>query len=94
MEEILKEANMLISNRPQSVTLASTIAKTATREKFELGPKNFMEADFNAAAGLPAEFKIHKSTLDEFVEVSHKNTAWNATLHKNSASLKFPPSNS
>ena len=94
MEEILKEANMLISNRPQSVTLASIIAKTAAREKFELGPKNFMGADFNAAAGLPAEFKIHKSTLDEFVEVSHKNTAWNATLHKNSASLKFPPSNS
>jgi len=27
MEEILKEAKMLISNRPQSVTLASTIAK-------------------------------------------------------------------
>ena len=53
-----------------------------------------MEADFNAAAGLPAEFKIHKSTLDEFVEVSHKNTAWNATLHENSSSLKFPPSNS
>lgn len=96
MEEILKEAKMLISNRPQNVTLASTstIAKTAAREKFELGPKNFMGADFNAAAGLPAEFKIHKSTLDEFVEVSHKNTAWNATLHKNSASLKFPPSNS
>ena len=63
MEEILKEANMLISNKPQSVTLASTIAKTAAREKFELGPKNFMGADFNAAAGLPAEFKIHKSTL-------------------------------
>ena len=37
MEEILKEAKMLISNRPQSVTLASTIAKTAAREKFELG---------------------------------------------------------
>ena len=41
-----------------------------------------MGADFNSAAGLPAEFKIHKSTLDEFVEISHKNTPWNATFTK------------
>lgn len=47
-----------------------------------------MGADFNKAAGLPDEFKIHKSTLDEFVEVSHKNTTWNATLHKNFAAAQ------
>ncbi|WP_373886154.1 Cj0814 family flagellar-dependent secreted protein [Campylobacter hyointestinalis] len=47
-----------------------------------------MGADFNKAAGLPQDFKIHKSTIDEFVEVSHKNTAWNATLHKNFAAAQ------
>ncbi len=48
MEEILKEANMLISNRPQSVTLASTstIAKTAAREKFELGAQELYGGGF------------------------------------------------
>lgn len=46
MEEILKEANMLISNRPQSVTLASIIAKTAAREKFELGAQELYGGRF------------------------------------------------
>ncbi|MDO2407128.1 Cj0814 family flagellar-dependent secreted protein [Campylobacter magnus] len=55
----------------------------ATAYGYSVDDKGFMGADFNKAAGLPQDFKIHKSTLDEFVEVSHKNTAWNATLHKN-----------
>ena len=46
MEEILKEAKMLISNRPQSVTLASTIDKTAAREKFELGAQELYGGGF------------------------------------------------
>ena len=65
----------------QTTALGQTTATTAYG--YSVGSKGFMGADFNKAAGLPAEFKIHKSTLDEFVEVSHKNTAWNATLHKN-----------
>ncbi|MCI7237728.1 Cj0814 family flagellar-dependent secreted protein [Campylobacter sp.] len=63
--------------------VSQTTATTATAYGYGVDSKGFMGADFNAAAGLPTEFKIHKSTLDEFVEVSHKNTAWNATLHKN-----------
>ena len=55
----------------------------ATAYGYSVDDKGFMGADFNKAAGLPQDFKIHKSTLDEFVEVSHKNTAWNATLHTN-----------
>ena len=46
VQEILKEAKMLISNRPQSVTLASTIAKTAAREKFELGAQELYGGGF------------------------------------------------
>lgn len=37
---------MLISNRPQSVTLASTIVKTAVREKFELGAQELYGGGF------------------------------------------------
>ena len=32
----------------------------------------FMGADFNKAAGLPQDFKIHKSTLDEIVRYNNK----------------------
>ena len=32
----------------------------------------FMGADFNKAAGLPQDFKLHKSTLDEIVRYNNK----------------------
>ena len=67
----------------QTTAVGQVTTTTATAYGYSVDSKGFMEDDFNKAAGLPAEFKIHKSTLDEFVEVSHKNTAWNATLHKN-----------
>ena len=67
----------------QATAVSQTTATTATAYGYSVDSKGFMGADFNTAAGLPQDFKIHKSTLDEFVEVSHKNTAWNATLHKN-----------
>ena len=70
-----------------SATAVSQAIKT-TAYGYSVDDKGFMGADFNAAAGLPNDFKIHKSTLDEFVEVSHKNTTWNATLHKNSAAAQ------
>ena len=73
----------IVVNSALSQTTAVGQATTTTAYGYSVDSKGFMGADFNAAAGLPAEFKIHKSTLDEFVEVSHKNTAWNATLHKN-----------
>ena len=31
-----------------------------------------MVADFNKAAGLPQDFKLHKSTLDEIVRYNNK----------------------
>ena len=78
--EINSAVNSALS---QTTAVSQTTATIATAYGYSVDSKGFMGADFNAAAGLPAEFKIHKSTLDEFVEVSHKNTAWNATLHKN-----------
>ena len=78
--EINSAVNSALS---QTTAVSQTSATTATAYGYSVDSKGFMGADFNTAAGLPQDFKIHKSTLDEFVEVSHKNTAWNATLHKN-----------
>nr|WP_321432250.1 hypothetical protein [uncultured Campylobacter sp.] len=72
----------------QATAVSQTTTTTAVAYGYSIDSKGFMGADFNKAAGLPDGFKIHKSTLDEFVEVSHKNTAWNATLHKNFAAAQ------
>ena len=72
-----------VNSALSQTTAVSQTATTTTAYGYSVDSKGFMGADFNKAAGLPQDFKIHKSTLDEFVEVSHKNTAWNATLHKN-----------
>ena len=39
---------------------------------YSVDAKGFMGADFNKAAGLPQDFKIHKSTLDEIVRYNNK----------------------
>ena len=75
--------NSAVNSALSQTTAVSQTATTTTAYGYSVDSKGFMGADFNKAAGLPQDFKIHKSTLDEFVEVSHKNSAWNATLHTN-----------
>ncbi|MFC2491825.1 MAG: Cj0814 family flagellar-dependent secreted protein [Campylobacter curvus] len=40
---------------------------------YSVNSSGFMGADFNEAAGLPQDFKIHKKTLDEIVEFNEKS---------------------
>ncbi|WP_411160720.1 Cj0814 family flagellar-dependent secreted protein, partial [Campylobacter concisus] len=42
----------------------------------------FMGADFNKAAGLPQDFKIHKSTLDELSRFAEHNHVLNRIKSK------------
>ena len=51
-------------NSALSRATAVSQATTTTAYGYSVDSKGFMGADFNKAAGLPAEFKIHKSTLD------------------------------
>ena len=57
--EINSAVNSALS---QATAVSQTTATTAYG--YSVDSKGFMGADFNKAAGLPAEFKIHKSTLD------------------------------
>ena len=54
----------ILVNSARSQTTAVGQATTTTAYGYSVDSKGFMGADFNKAAGLPAEFKIHKSTLD------------------------------
>ena len=58
----------------QATALSQTTATTAYG--YSVDSKGFMGADFNKAAGLPVEFKIHKSTLDELVANSYRTLGW------------------
>lgn len=40
---------------------------------YSIDYQGFMGADFNQAAGLPQDFKIHKSTLDEIYEFNERS---------------------
>ncbi|EAH8298955.1 hypothetical protein U3B47_001860, partial [Campylobacter coli] len=40
---------------------------------YSVDKNGYMESDFNKAAGLPEDFKIHKSTLDEIERVAENN---------------------
>ena len=52
-------------NSAVNVALSQTTAVSqATAYGYSVDSKGFMGADFNKAAGLPQDFKIHKSTLD------------------------------
>ena len=56
------EINSAVNSAVSSATAVNQT--TATAYGYSVDSKGFMGADFNKAAGLPAEFKIHKSTLD------------------------------
>ena len=57
--------NLAMNSALSSATaLSQATTRTATAYGYSVDSKGFMGADFNKAAGLPQDFKIHKSTLD------------------------------
>lgn len=54
---------------------------------YSVDSKGFMGADFNAAAGLPDGFKIHKSTLDTIVDNAESETKFFNQLAGSSVSV-------
>ncbi|MBX1153189.1 hypothetical protein I9X74_04620, partial [Campylobacter jejuni] len=48
---------------------------TNTAYGYSVDKDGYMGSDFNKAAGLPEDFKIHKSTLDEIERFNQHNMA-------------------
>ncbi|MCI7076047.1 Cj0814 family flagellar-dependent secreted protein, partial [Campylobacter sp.] len=57
-------SNVEINSAMNSALSQATAVSQATAYGYSVDSKGFMGADFNKAAGLPQDFKIHKSTLD------------------------------
>ena len=64
--EINSALNSSVSSALSQTAAVSqaTAVSQAPAYGYSVDSKGFMGADFNKAAGLPNEFKIHKSTLD------------------------------
>ena len=65
----------------------TTAVSQATAYGYSVDSKGFMEADFNKAAGLPQDFKIHKSTLDTIVDNAKSETKFFNQLAGSSVSV-------
>ena len=65
-----------VNSALSQTTAVSQTATTTTAYGYSVDSKGFMGADFNKAAGLPQDFKIHKSTLDELVANSYRTLGW------------------
>ena len=57
-------SNVEINSAVNLAVNSATAVSQATAYGYSVDSKGFMGADFNKAAGLPQDFKIHKSTLD------------------------------
>ena len=58
------EINSALNSSVSSALSQTAAVSQATAYGYSVDSKGFMGADFNKAAGLPQDFKIHKSTLD------------------------------
>ncbi|EAK3860536.1 hypothetical protein FDA99_09455, partial [Campylobacter jejuni] len=60
---------------------ADISTSTNTAYGYSVDKDGYMGSDFNKAAGLPEDFKIHKSTLDE-IERRAENNSYTSDIKK------------
>ncbi|MPO44596.1 flagellar biosynthesis protein FlgG [Campylobacter jejuni] len=63
--------NSIYTLKYKQVDISNTSTNTAYG--YSVDKDGYMGSDFNKAAGLPEDFKIHKSTLDEIVSSYYSN---------------------
>ena len=80
IKQSIKEENNKPSQEPAKFNYISSSQSSLISLNFSdlqaygytVDKAGFMGADFNKVAGLPHDFKIHKSTLDEMVRYNNK----------------------
>ena len=64
------DSNILNSNLQSNI---NQVKYSPNTYGYSIDSQGFMGADFNKAAGLPEDFKIHKSTLDEIYDFNERS---------------------
>ncbi|EJQ5230914.1 hypothetical protein NZT51_001676, partial [Campylobacter jejuni] len=71
--------NSIYTLKYKQVDISNTSTNTAYG--YSVDKDGYMGSDFNKAAGLPEDFKIHKSTLDE-IERKAENNSYTSDIKK------------
>ena len=82
--EINSAVNSALS---QATAVGQATTTTAVAYGYSVDSKGFMGVDFTKAAGLPQDFKIHKSTLDTIVDNAKSETKFFNQLAGSSVSV-------
>ena len=90
IKQSVKEESNKPSQEPAKFTYTSSSQNSLASLNFNdlqaygytVDKADFMGADFNKAAGLPQDFKIHKSTLDELSRFAERNHVLNRIKSK------------
>ena len=90
IKQSVKEESNKSSQEPAKFTYTTSSQNSLTSLNFNdlqaygytVDKAGFMGADFNKAAGLPQDFKIHKSTLDELSRFAERNHVLNRIKSK------------
>ena len=90
IKQSIKEENNKPSQEPAKFTYISSSQNSLISLNFSdlqaygytVDKAGFMGVDFNKAAGLPQDFKIHKSTLDELSRFAERNHVLNRIKSK------------
>ena len=79
---LLQEPAKFTYTIPSQNSLVSLNFNDLQAYGYTVDKAGFMGADFNKAAGLPKDFKIHKSTLDELSRFAERNHVLNRIKSK------------
>ena len=79
---LLQEPAKFTYTIPSQNSLSSLNFNDLQAYGYTVDKAGFMGADFNKAAGLPKDFKIHKSTLDELNRFAERNHVLNRIKSK------------
>jgi len=90
IKQNVKEKISELSQEPAKFTYTTSLQNSLVSLNFNdlqaygytVDKAGFMGADFNKAAGLPQDFKIHKSTLDELSRFAERNHVLNRIKSK------------
>ena len=90
IKQSIKEENKKPNQEPAKFTYTTSSQNSLASLNFNdlqaygytVDKAGFMGADFNKAAGLPQDFKIHKSTLDELSRFAERNHVLNRIKSK------------
>ncbi|MBX1354434.1 hypothetical protein I9047_04525, partial [Campylobacter jejuni] len=69
--------NSIYTLKYKQVDISNTSTNTAYG--YSVDKDGYMGSDFNKAAGLPEDFKIHKSTLDEIKKAAENDPVVSST---------------